>query len=1221
MNRLKNKGFLFTILLTISIFAPLLAAQAAEPEGRYFSVTLTPSAIDIGQSVQFTFLITNDPSSTDNIGSINLTVPLGFRVVTQPVIASPSGNWITTVQTEAKIAMKPSSPQEALPPGQTISIVFNAIAPSLPGTSTWTTQCNTNTGIGGIAFALTPGTQQPIVITNPALVPPSISAFPNVIDQSQASSLTSSTVTTGSAPYMYQWFQKGPSETVYSVVVGATSSSYIFQTGIGTETGTWSFKLGVIDAAGATVNSTEGAFVLVNPALVAPVVTASASTVIQGQTSSLTSSSMDTGTAPYVFQWFVKSPIDSGFVLIEGATSTDYVFSTTSSTVTGTWNYALRVIDYTEASVTSNVVNIVVGVGQYVITATAGPNGAINPFGNVNVDNGVDQVFTITPNAGYHVADVIVDGISVGSVTSYEFNSVAGDHTIAVDFTINTYTITVIQSENGVITPGTSLINHGGTPSFIVTPDVGYQIEKVLVDGVPVSLDEQSQYIFPAVDASHMLTATFMLKTNTISASAELKGAISPSGNVIVDYGADQSFIITPALNYHISDVVIDGISVGQVGAYTFLDVVSNHTIQASFEIDDLVIIAEAGPNGAVSPSGTVYVVYAGSQAFTFTPSNGYHVADVIVDGTPIGAQTSYTFNNVVKGHTIAVTFGVDAHKITASAGSGGFIAPENEVVVNHGADQTFLINAAEGYHITEVFVDGISVDAVDSYTFNGVVEDHSIYATFSVNQYTITVVSPYGSPTPSALVNEGQDFTVLVTSPEGDWLNRWVCTGYSIDSTPVTQGTSYTFVSVQANHTIVFNWQEQFYVAVVSPDGTVDGSGWYNSGATITFSIPNEVIPGDDGTQQVFSGWSGDASGTGLTSNPIQVDGPKTVTTNWKTQYYLTVVSDRGTPAGEGWYDKGSTATFGVETSVAGSSDTRYVFNSWTGSDGVYTGSATSTVLMKGPITETASWATQYRVVYVASGNALQIAVPPIEWVAYGAEATGKFLTMLTNSAKDTRCNFTGDNRTDIVTKPMTVTGTYQTQYMVKFAQDGIASDASGPIVTILGVSNTYAQLADVTWVPANASVVFEYTEVVETSSAGKQYVLRGVNATSPLTITGPTIVLASYGMEKRSSLSTIAASALLLLALALLALLLLARRRKKKITPIADEGGSINPSTTQKVNRGGESPTFHITARKGYEIADVVIDKALHLGAVKTHRFTNVTRDHVISVRFQKI
>lgn len=70
----------------------------------------------------------------------------------------------------------------------------------------------------------------------------------------------------------------------------------------------------------------------------------------------------------------------------------------------------------------------------YTIKATAGTNGSISPSGWTSVRDGWDQTFTITPDKGYAVAKVLVDGKSVGSVKSYTFKNVTKDHTIEVVF-------------------------------------------------------------------------------------------------------------------------------------------------------------------------------------------------------------------------------------------------------------------------------------------------------------------------------------------------------------------------------------------------------------------------------------------------------------------------------------------------------------------------------------------------------------------------------------------------------------------------------------------------------------------------------------------------------------------------------------------------------------------------------------------------------------------
>ncbi len=78
-----------------------------------------------------------------------------------------------------------------------------------------------------------------------------------------------------------------------------------------------------------------------------------------------------------------------------------------------------------------------------------------------------------------------------------------------------------------------------------------------------------------------------------------------------------------------------------------------------------------------------------------------------------------------------------EQHTITATAGEGGSISPSGAVIVTDGADQAFTITANEGYVISDVKVDGVSVGAVNSYAFSDVTSDHAIEVTFAAETVT----------------------------------------------------------------------------------------------------------------------------------------------------------------------------------------------------------------------------------------------------------------------------------------------------------------------------------------------------------------------------------------------------------------------------------------------------------------------------------------------------
>jgi hypothetical protein len=167
----------------------------------------------------------------------------------------------------------------------------------------------------------------------------------------------------------------------------------------------------------------------------------------------------------------------------------------------------------------------------------------------------------------------------------------------------------------------------------------------------------------------------------------------------------------------------------------------------------------------------------------------------------------------------------------------------------------------------------------------------------------------------------------------------------------------------------------EVCYLSVVSDFSTPSSSGWYNHGDRRTsIDIAELIVPDGEGARHVFKGWKSDDLGgyTGPDSyKHLTMVGPITETAIWETEYYLTVVSDHGTPAGEGWYVAGSTPVVDiVEANIPSGEGSRYAFQGWSsGEEGGYSGVAPShAVEMIGPITETAIWSAQHLLTVVSA-------------------------------------------------------------------------------------------------------------------------------------------------------------------------------------------------------------------------------------------------------------
>jgi hypothetical protein len=159
----------------------------------------------------------------------------------------------------------------------------------------------------------------------------------------------------------------------------------------------------------------------------------------------------------------------------------------------------------------------VTSLPTYIVTASAGAGGSISPSGSVVVLQGNSQTFTITPNNGYTVSGVIVDGVSLSPpVLTYTFTNVQADHTIVASFSLlppNQYSISASAGTGGSISPlGSVLVNQGSNQAFTITANNGYIISAVLVDGT--SQGAVSTYSFTNVQASHTISASFSSTEN-----------------------------------------------------------------------------------------------------------------------------------------------------------------------------------------------------------------------------------------------------------------------------------------------------------------------------------------------------------------------------------------------------------------------------------------------------------------------------------------------------------------------------------------------------------------------------------------------------------------------------------------------------------------------------------------------------------------------------------
>ncbi len=148
---------------------------------------------------------------------------------------------------------------------------------------------------------------------------------------------------------------------------------------------------------------------------------------------------------------------------------------------------------------------------KYTITASSGEHGKIEPSGDVPVKAGKEITFTMHPDPGYVIDNVVISGISVGAVSSWRFLPVNKDHTINVTFKLGRipqYVIIATSGEHGKIEPkGEVIIDEEDKLTFIITPEPGYIINDVLVN--KKSVGTKNSYTFSSVKADQTIQALF----------------------------------------------------------------------------------------------------------------------------------------------------------------------------------------------------------------------------------------------------------------------------------------------------------------------------------------------------------------------------------------------------------------------------------------------------------------------------------------------------------------------------------------------------------------------------------------------------------------------------------------------------------------------------------------------------------------------------------------
>lgn len=366
----------------------------------------------------------------------------------------------------------------------------------------------------------------------------------------------------------------------------------------------------------------------------------------------------------------------------------------------------------------------------------------------VYVPDGENITFTFTPDMNYRIYSVKVDSVEVYNESmgkTYTFRAVKANHTIAVTFAskddvIITHSITANASANGTITPaGRTEVIQGETVVYTVTPDDGYEVDYVNVDGLDVSL-EDGTYTFEAVSADHTIRAYFKQTATVdanlinvddidwtagvirIDATAKTKASKKVFEKLVMDFtsrtavvtGSDHevTFPVSGTLIPY-ADVDLSLLRNSQCPEYAQIGAAVSSNPQYANCIYSVVKFSDIYPSGAQADLrlGTEFADME-VGCFGFESGALVRVYETLQCGEGGRVQIQ------LKEHKTLVFISKQAvlptYDVNVIVGENGSVSPNVTQNVESGMPVTFDITPDKGYVISRILVNGEAAEAED---------------------------------------------------------------------------------------------------------------------------------------------------------------------------------------------------------------------------------------------------------------------------------------------------------------------------------------------------------------------------------------------------------------------------------------------------------------------------------------------------------------------------
>lgn len=415
--------------------------------------------------------------------------------------------------------------------------------------------------------------------------------------------------------------------------------------------------------------------------------------VIRGKTFKFTATVTGYGVYTDGVNWTVQGNKSDGTTVSADGTLTVASNETATTMV-------VTAISKEDGSVSKSVVVNINGM-DHMINVSANPSAGGSVTGGGTVKDGSNIVLYQSANNNYRFTGWYENNKLVSTTSQLALNNVTSDHTIVAAFERTTCNVSVKLSDGaaGSVT-GAGTVAYKGSVTLTAKANPGYNFVGFIENNQMISTNATTTLTNITTDRN--ITAQFKAGKYTVNLSVSPANTGSVTGGGTFDDNAKVVIKATPANGYAFYAWTLNGQVFSTDPQFTIDKIQTSYNIVANFipaNTATVNITSSAGAGGGIAPVGTTKVTLGGRLSYSIVPTNGYRIADVVVDGKSVGAVTTYTFSDVRADHTIAATFAAasanDSGNYTAQNGGGtpkpqGNAADEEETT--HGTETNPLI-------------------------------------------------------------------------------------------------------------------------------------------------------------------------------------------------------------------------------------------------------------------------------------------------------------------------------------------------------------------------------------------------------------------------------------------------------------------------------------------------------------------------------------------------